>query len=537
MTREQFIQEIAKYVQKYAPKYGIKVCSPVVAQACLESGYGTSELAINANNFFGIKYKVGRCPSASGIYYKDGSEQNADGSYTSSAMQWCKFDSIDACVKGYFDFISHSRYSNLKGVTDPRKYLELIKGDGYATSLQYVDNVYKVITNNNLTRFDDVKEESIVTTVNANLEIRQCLLTNNNCYKQGRTITPKGIVVHSTGANNPSLKRYVQPDDGILGTNPYNNHWNRSGLSKCVHAFIGKDENGDVRIYQTLPWNFRCWGCGSGSKGSYNNSFIQFEICEDSLTDVNYFNKAFKLAIELCAYLAKQYNIPVENIVSHNEANKLGYASNHSDCDHWLKRFGKDMDWFREQVGLRNGVTVAAQSSTRAYLMKGDKGDAVKILQENLNYLGYTCGVADGVFGAKTDTALRKFQKSYKMSVDGKYGVLSKQKLEDAVAKKKSTSTTKYKYKNIDYSPVFDPTYYANNHVDLKKTFGTNATKLFDHYIKYGISEGRRAHAEFDVKVYKANNADLRNAFGNAGYEKYVEHYLHFGKNENRKKV
>lgn len=160
MTREQFINEIAKYIQKYAPQYEIKVCSPIIAQAILESSGGTSELATNAHNYFGLKYKAGRCPSASGAYYKIGSEQNQDGSYVSSAMQWFKFNCMEDGVVGYFDFINHSRYANLKGVTDPKKYLELIKMDGYATSLSYVDNVYKVIQNYNLTKYDTkIKEE------------------------------------------------------------------------------------------------------------------------------------------------------------------------------------------------------------------------------------------------------------------------------------------------------------------------------------------------------------------------------------------
>lgn len=184
----------------------------------------------------------------------------------------------------------------------------------------------------------------------ANLEIKQCFLTNNDCYKSNKKITPAGIVVHSTGANNPKLSRYVQPDDGILGKNQYNNDWNRSGTSACVNAFIGKDKNGVVRVYQTLPWDMRPWGCGKGSKGSYNNSYIQFEICEDSLTDEKYFNEAFELAIKLCAHLCKEYNISVENVISHKEAHQRGYGSNHGDCDHWLKKFGKDMDWFRDEV-------------------------------------------------------------------------------------------------------------------------------------------------------------------------------------------
>ena len=191
------------------------------------------------------------------------------------------------------------------------------------------------------------------------MEIKKCILTKNDCYKTAQKITPKGIVVHSTGANNPQLKRYVQPDDGILGDNLYDNDWNRAGIEKCVHCFIGKDKNGIVRVYQTLPFDYACWGVGSGSKGSYNYNpaYIQFEICEDGLTDKTYFTEAFDKAAELCANLCKQFNLSVDNIVSHNEAHKRGYGSNHGDCDHWLKKFGKDMNWFRSEVKAKLNAT------------------------------------------------------------------------------------------------------------------------------------------------------------------------------------
>ena len=158
---EQFIKQIASYVMKYAPRYGILVHSPIIAQAILESARGTSELAVKAHNYFGLKYKAGRCPSASGVYYKQGSEQNADGTYTTSAMQWCKFDDMEDCVIGYFDFINIARYANLKGVTDPQLYLERIKADGYATSLKYVENLLKVIETYNLTQYDGKEAEEM----------------------------------------------------------------------------------------------------------------------------------------------------------------------------------------------------------------------------------------------------------------------------------------------------------------------------------------------------------------------------------------
>lgn len=202
------------------------------------------------------------------------------------------------------------------------------------------------------------------------MEIKKILLTNNDCYKAARGIIPKGIVVHSTGANNKTLKRYIAPNDGIIGKNRYNNHWNRGGVSKCVHAFIGVDESGKVRIYQTLPFNFRCWGCGKGKKGTYNDSYLQVEICEDALKDEKYFNEVFSAAADLCEEWMKLYPaIKIENVISHHEAHLRGMGSNHKDCDHWLAKFGKNMDWFRNQVEARlekktESAPVASETNT-----------------------------------------------------------------------------------------------------------------------------------------------------------------------------
>ena len=182
-------------------------------------------------------------------------------------------------------------------------------------------------------------------------------LTNNECYtSQVGNVDkkPMGIVIHSTGANNPNLRRYVQPDDGRLGKHLYSNHWNRAGLEKCVHAMIGRDKDGVVCTYQLLPLNICAWGVGRGSKGSYNYEpmYLQFEICEDALDDEVYYSQVMCEAKELCAKWCKEFDISVENIVSHKEACAQGYASNHGDIDHWLKEFGDDMNGFREDVQL-----------------------------------------------------------------------------------------------------------------------------------------------------------------------------------------
>lgn len=158
MEKREFIETIATFVIRYAPLYGIKVYSPIIAQAILESAYGTSELAVEAHNYFGLKYREGRCKTCVGIYHKVGSEQNDDGSYVSSAMQWCKFEGMEQGVIGYFDFINISNYSNLKGITDHRKYLENIKVNGYATSLNYVNNLMNVIETWSLTQYDEEED-------------------------------------------------------------------------------------------------------------------------------------------------------------------------------------------------------------------------------------------------------------------------------------------------------------------------------------------------------------------------------------------
>lgn len=204
-------------------------------------------------------------------------------------------------------------------------------------------------------------------------DIIQRFLTNNDCYKAGRKITPKGIMVHSTGANNPKLSRYIQPDDGILGVNPNNNDWNRSGISKCTQGFIGQDKNGKVRIYQTLPWNHRGWHGG----GSSNDTHIGFEICEDGLTDPLYFNAIYNETVELCAFLCKLYNLDVNTIICHSEGYKKGIASNHGDVMHWFPKHGKSMDTLRADVKARMNPSIVYAAHCESYGWMAEKRDGV----------------------------------------------------------------------------------------------------------------------------------------------------------------
>ena len=155
MTHKEFIEVIAKYVIKYANDYGIKVHSPIIAQAILESGWGGSTLASKYNNFFGLKCGGSWKGKSVNMATK---EEYTVGTLTDIRANFRVYDSIEEGVKGYFEFINYSRYSNLKGVTNPEEYCRLIKADGYATSSTYVTNLMRVIRDNNLTRFDGTQE-------------------------------------------------------------------------------------------------------------------------------------------------------------------------------------------------------------------------------------------------------------------------------------------------------------------------------------------------------------------------------------------
>lgn len=191
------------------------------------------------------------------------------------------------------------------------------------------------------------------------MNLHELIFYNNDCYKAGRKITPRGIMVHSTGANNPMLNRYVGPDDGLLGKSKYNNHWNQPMDRKvCCHAFIGKLADGTVATYQVLPWNHRGWHGASGKKGSCNDTHIGFEICEDGLTDASYFGKIYKEAVELCAYLCAMFGLSENDIIDHREGHQKGIASNHGDVKHWFSKHGKSMDTLRADVkAILNSTT------------------------------------------------------------------------------------------------------------------------------------------------------------------------------------
>jgi len=218
------------------------------------------------------------------------------------------------------------------------------------------------------------------------MEIIQCYQTKNPCYRKGTPMKPVGIVVHSTGANNPHLCRYVDCPER-LGVNRYGNHWNRPEAATLVHGAIGLDKEGIVTVVNTLPYTMAAWGVGKGSRGSYNydpTGHIQFEMCEDDLTDPSYFDQVMGTAVAYCAQLCREYGLAAESIVSHKEAHAQGYASNHGDPENWMGRFGMTMEDFRARVRakLKGEVTIMGKVVNRDELVAWIDAHAVEVEEQ-----------------------------------------------------------------------------------------------------------------------------------------------------------
>ena len=193
------------------------------------------------------------------------------------------------------------------------------------------------------------------------MNLIQSILTNNPCYKAGRKITVKGLMLHSVGCPQPSAAVFVR-------------NWNKASYDRaCVHAFIDAN-TGDV--HQTLPWNRRGWHCASGKKGSGNNTHIGVEMCEpacikytsganftcsDPATAKAVAARTYKAAVELFAMLCKQFNLdPLKDgvILSHKEGCARGIASNHGDPEHLWNQLGTGytMNGFRAAVKAAMGA-------------------------------------------------------------------------------------------------------------------------------------------------------------------------------------
>ena len=192
------------------------------------------------------------------------------------------------------------------------------------------------------------------------MKLVEAFLTRNPCYRAGRKIIVKGLMLHSVGCPQPRASVFI-------------GNWNQESFDDaCVHAFI---DGNDGAVYQTLPWEHRGWHCASGKRGSGNNTHIGVEMCEpDCIKYVGgatfvcsdeevaraVVKRTYEAAVELFAYLCKEYGLdPLAEgvVISHKEGYARGIASNHGDPEHLWRQLGLGytMDGFRRDVKAAMG--------------------------------------------------------------------------------------------------------------------------------------------------------------------------------------
>lgn len=170
LSEAEAVKKIGPLATADQKKSGI-LASITAAQFILESGYGKSELAQNANNCFGMKKSLsgntwaGSSWDGKSIYTKKTQEQNTDGNYETITADFRKYPCVEDSIADHSAYLlgamngKAQRYAGLKGCTDYKKAAQLIKDGGYATSLTYVQNLCSIIERWNLTQYD-VKEEA-----------------------------------------------------------------------------------------------------------------------------------------------------------------------------------------------------------------------------------------------------------------------------------------------------------------------------------------------------------------------------------------
>lgn len=208
------------------------------------------------------------------------------------------------------------------------------------------------------------------------MNLIESFCTKSDCYKAGETITPKGLMLHSVGCNQPKAE-------------VFRDTWNKPDQNVCASAVIGVDG----MVIQTLPWRMRGWHGG----GSSNDTHIGVEMTEPrsiryisgaefEFTDKEdarkHVKSTYKTAVELFASLCKEFKLDPKKkgvIVSHSEGNKLGIASAHADPEHLWREFGLTMDDFREDVAKAMKGVSSAKGTTET------KADNVKNSVESVS--------------------------------------------------------------------------------------------------------------------------------------------------------
>lgn len=321
--QQAFIDSIAELVKRYAPQYGIKVISPIIAQAINESDWGTSDLGLR-HNYFGMKTRDNWKGER---YGKITQEEYEPGKVVDVWAYFRVYGSREAGVKGYFEFLFDpyidGLYDNLKGLTDPYAYCQTIKADGYCTRTNYVPELMELIAEHNLTRYDDQEEGDM------GIIQRKIVAPGHGGFTAPN---PQFLAVHSTGN---------------LGTSAYNHtvFWARPASQKGGQDYAVHVVSDWVEAFQCVEYDRKCWQVGNG-----NPYCIGIEICEAANKDD--FLKGMEIARKAIWEMLHMKGWDVSNIRSHKWFTENYGGSDHIDPIPYLNKWGwtweKFLDYLRE---------------------------------------------------------------------------------------------------------------------------------------------------------------------------------------------
>ena len=426
-TRKKFISDIAEAILKYAPQYGICVVSPAIAQAILESGWGESKLAAVYHNYFGMK--CGTKWNGKSVNMTT-QEEYTVGNLTTIKDNFRVYDSLDEGVKGYFEFIQLERYQNLRGITDPRKYLETIKNDGYATSSTYVENCMALITQYNLTQYD--------------------VLSGTGTGSVSESVTVQDIidamVEYAVKIANDNSHGYSQAVRSLYNTkNPTSFDCSSLALTAIQYAF---EKYGITPTPKDI--NAKASKLDDGLSYTGNMLNLQKLGFEVVATNQTAHGKMQKGDLELSLWHHVAMAIDGDNIVharssegtsdtkdgSGNEIRTQSWYQYGKGWTHRLRFTGKGIDFSKLSGSGAGGTTAGSSDAGKTStgggtymfsvgnVQKGSKGNDVKLLQRLLKSNGMKGKdgkelTIDGDAGTNTDYAIRQYQKKNGLTVDG----------------------------------------------------------------------------------------------------------------------
>ena len=357
-------------------------------------------------------------------------EEYTVGNLTTIKDNFRVYDSLDEGVKGYFEFIQLERYQNLRGITDPRKYLETIKNDGYATSSTYVENCMALITQYNLTQYD--------------------VLSGTGTGSVSESVTVQDIidamVEYAVKIANDNSHGYSQAVRSLYNTkNPTSFDCSSLALTAIQYAF---EKYGITPTPKDI--NAKASKLDDGLSYTGNMLNLQKLGFEVVATNQTAHGKMQKGDLELSLWHHVAMAIDGDNIVharssegtsdtkdgSGNEIRTQSWYQYGKGWTHRLRFTGKGIDFSKLSGSGAGGTTAGSSDAGKTStgggtymfsvgnVQKGSKGNDVKLLQRLLKSNGMKgkdgkALTIDGDAGTNTDYAIRQYQKKNGLTVDG----------------------------------------------------------------------------------------------------------------------